>query len=101
MFYFCINVGSLCSTIITPILRTQVSYAVAFGVPAGLLTIATVIFWLGRNTYIKVPPAGSIVSESCKVLFQATKGYLSPHHGEARRPFFDYGMESVARLWER
>jgi MFS family permease len=53
MFYFMINAGSLISTILTPILRAQ-SYALAFGVPAILLLIATGIFFVGRHQYVKV-----------------------------------------------
>ena len=54
LFYFMINVGSLMSTIITPLLREYTSYTIAFGVPAALLTVATAIFWFGNSTYIKV-----------------------------------------------
>jgi POT family proton-dependent oligopeptide transporter len=31
---------------------------VAFGIPGILMAVATVIFWLGRNQYVKVPPSG-------------------------------------------
>ena len=86
MFYFCINAGSLASTIITPLLREYttvrtvsgvgcwlshrsmehfgrgslrclllvvigVQYYIAFGVPAALLTLATLVFWAGLPTY--------------------------------------------------
>lgn len=54
LFYFMINVGSLMSTIITPLLREYTSYTIAFGVPAILLMVATAIFWFGSSTYIKV-----------------------------------------------
>jgi dipeptide/tripeptide permease len=53
VFYFLINAGSLCSTILTPIISTRVSYAWAFGIPAILLFVATVLFALGSRGYTK------------------------------------------------
>ena len=58
IFYFAINLGSVGSFIITPLLREYVGYPVAFGVPAILLTLATLIFWSARNQYNILPPAG-------------------------------------------
>jgi solute carrier family 15 oligopeptide transporter 1 len=61
-FYFAINVGSVLSTLITPLIRTNVSYAAAFGLPSVLLAIATLVFVSGRRRYRRLPPSGSIVS---------------------------------------
>ncbi|HAA88061.1 MAG TPA: MFS transporter, partial [Verrucomicrobiales bacterium] len=30
----------------------------AFGVPGVLMVLATVVFWMGRNRFIHVPPGG-------------------------------------------
>ena len=57
-FYFSINLGSFFSTMLTPWLLDEYGPRVAFGVPGVLMFIATVIFWLGRNQYVRVPPAG-------------------------------------------
>jgi POT family proton-dependent oligopeptide transporter len=35
------------------------TYEVAFGVPGVLMGLATLIFWLGRNKFIHVPPGGN------------------------------------------
>lgn len=32
--------------------------AIAFGVPAGLMLMATLVFWLGRNKFLRKPPVG-------------------------------------------
>jgi POT family proton-dependent oligopeptide transporter len=61
-FYFAINLGSVGSFIFTPLLRKYFGYAVAFGVPAILLTVATFIFWLARKEYFRGAPAGSVLS---------------------------------------
>jgi dipeptide/tripeptide permease len=87
MFYFCINAGSLASTIVTPLLReyttvrrhtssltppatrpsnanaclmTFTQYYIAFGVPAALLTFATLVFWAGLPTYRIVRSTSSL-----------------------------------------
>lgn len=57
-FYFSINFGSVASTALTPILLKWYGPHVAFGVPGVLMAIATVMFWMGRNVFIHVPPAG-------------------------------------------
>jgi len=57
-FYFAINFGSTLSTMLTPWLLEWYGPHVAFGVPGVLMAIATLTFWLGRNTYIHVPPGG-------------------------------------------
>ena len=57
-FYFCINLGSAASMFLTPLLLATVGPWLAFGLPGVLMTIATFLFWMGRNTFIHVPPSG-------------------------------------------
>jgi POT family proton-dependent oligopeptide transporter len=57
-FYFSINAGSLISNYFIPIVYKDYGSSWAFGVPGILMALATLIFWLGRNKYIRVPPAG-------------------------------------------
>jgi POT family proton-dependent oligopeptide transporter len=57
-FYFSINVGSTLSIAITPILLKEKGPAWAFGVPAVLMILATIVFWIGRYKFIHIPPAG-------------------------------------------
>ena len=57
-FYFSINFGSVASTALTPILLKWYGPHVAFGVPGILMAIATLMFWMGRNVFIHVPPGG-------------------------------------------
>lgn len=88
-FYFSINFGSFFSTLLTPWLLNgfwqyfgprlypdavnvdweQVAYRygpdVAFGVPAVLMFLATVVFWMGRHKFAHIPPGGrSFLAES-------------------------------------
>jgi POT family proton-dependent oligopeptide transporter len=77
-FYLAINLGALASTLLTPILLNEKSFhdlfgslaeplaelgivpgpSLAFGVPGVLMALATLVFWLGRNTFVHVPPRG-------------------------------------------
>lgn len=58
-YYLGINIGSFVSALLTPWLLQNYGAAVAFGVPGFFMLMATLTFWLGRNQFIHVPPAGS------------------------------------------
>jgi POT family proton-dependent oligopeptide transporter len=58
-FYFSINFGSTFSIAIVPVLLREKGPAWAFGVPAALIFLATVVFWIGRYKYIHIPPSGT------------------------------------------
>jgi len=66
-FYFSINFGSFFSTLLTPWLLSHKDFGAewAFGVPALLMAIATLVFWMGRNKYAHIPPVGPGVWVSC------------------------------------
>jgi len=57
-FYLSINLGAFISTMLTPILLKNYGSHVAFGIPGILMLIATILFWMGRNTFIHIPPGG-------------------------------------------
>jgi POT family proton-dependent oligopeptide transporter len=54
----------------------------AFGVPGVLMLIATIVFWLGRNSYAHIPPRGaanvwrSLGGEGGRVLLRLAPVYL-------------------------
>ncbi|HTO98177.1 MAG TPA: POT family MFS transporter [Myxococcales bacterium] len=56
VFYWSINLGSFFASLLIPKTLRLFGPAVAFGIPGVLMGIATVVFWLGRNYYVKVPP---------------------------------------------
>jgi len=58
IFYWSINLGSFFASMLIPKTLRLFGPAVAFGIPGILMGIATLIFWLGRNQYVKVPPTG-------------------------------------------
>jgi POT family proton-dependent oligopeptide transporter len=59
-FYLAINAGSSISIFLCPILLQNSKYGprVAFGLPAVMMAVATLVFYLGRKKYASLPPAG-------------------------------------------
>tara|TARA_R110002072_G_scaffold42064_20_gene118716 strand:- start:148573 stop:150234 length:1662 start_codon:yes stop_codon:yes gene_type:complete len=57
-FYFSINIGAASSMVLTPILLESVGPWLAFGLPGVLMLVATILFWMGRNEFVHVPPGG-------------------------------------------
>jgi proton-dependent oligopeptide transporter, POT family len=77
-FYFSINVGSTVSMLLIPVLLNEETFfktfggfgrwlasvglqpgpPLAFGLPGVLMAVATFVFWLGRNKFVHIPPAG-------------------------------------------
>lgn len=57
-FYFSINLGAFSSMLLTPYVLKEYGPGWAFGIPGGLMVLATFVFWLGRTRFIHIPPAG-------------------------------------------
>jgi POT family proton-dependent oligopeptide transporter len=55
-FYVSINVGAFISSLLTPWLLEHYGSNVAFAVPGILMLLATIVFWLGRDVFVHVPP---------------------------------------------
>lgn len=75
LFYFSINLGSLISTIVTPILREDVTcfdmpdcFPAGFGLPAALMIIAIVIFVCGKPLYKIEKAHGKMITKVCKTI---------------------------------
>lgn len=84
MFYASINIGSLISTFLTPLLRSSNQcvgrpdcYPLAFGVPCALMFIAVLIFAVAKNHYNLVPlPEKNIIVEFASCVWLAAKRKL-------------------------
>ncbi|XP_046824212.1 peptide transporter family 1 isoform X1 [Vespa crabro] len=80
VFYFSINSGSLISSFLTPILRSDVTcfgdktcYSLSFLVPAVLMSMSIVIFMLGKPLYKIVDLQGNVVVDVTKCVCYAIK----------------------------
>jgi POT family proton-dependent oligopeptide transporter len=58
MFYWSINLGSFFASLLIPKTLRLFGPSVAFGIPGILMAVATLIFWMGRNYYVRIPPTG-------------------------------------------
>jgi POT family proton-dependent oligopeptide transporter len=58
-FYWVINFGSFFASLLMPLFLRSYGPAVAFGIPGVLMFIATIVFWLGRKKYVRVPPTAA------------------------------------------
>jgi proton-dependent oligopeptide transporter, POT family len=56
-FYWSINLGSFFASLLMPIFLRDYGPSVAFGIPGVLMLIATIVLWMGRHKYVRVPPA--------------------------------------------
>ncbi|XP_017755205.1 PREDICTED: solute carrier family 15 member 1-like isoform X1 [Eufriesea mexicana] len=78
LFYFSINSGSLISSFLTPVLRSDVEcfgqsscYSLAFVIPAILMALSIVIFVLGKPLYKIAKPTGNVVLNVSKCICHA------------------------------
>ncbi len=62
IFYFSVNFGSFFASLLIPYTKETLGVEYAFGIPGILMFIATIFFWLGRNTFVHVPakPGGRL-----------------------------------------
>uniref|UniRef100_A0A6G3MEB5 Solute carrier family 15 member 2 (Trinotate prediction) n=1 Tax=Henneguya salminicola TaxID=69463 RepID=A0A6G3MEB5_HENSL len=102
VFYFSINLGSLVSMIITPILRSDVQcfgedcYFLAFGLPAALMILSIILFLCGIKKYKRVDPTENIIVVVLKVSYIAflTKIKRGFHKIEPKeRYWIDYAKD--------
>jgi POT family proton-dependent oligopeptide transporter len=56
-FYWIINFGSFFASLLMPLFLKNYGPSVAFGIPGVLMLAATVIFWMARDKYVRVPPS--------------------------------------------
>lgn len=77
-FYWIINFGSFFASLLIPPLLTAGLPRIAFGVPAILMVVATVVFWLGRKRYVHVPPTPSDPHSFGRVCLTALRTF-GPH----------------------
>ncbi|TAH01709.1 MAG: MFS transporter [Sphingobacteriales bacterium] len=103
-FYFSINAGSVLSTMAIPYIYAQYGAKWAFGVPGILMTIATVIFFLGRKKYIRIPPYGIKKDNFINISFYALLNISKQKKGEslldvAKQKFDSEKVEAIKSVW--
>ncbi|WP_438000870.1 POT family MFS transporter [Sorangium sp. So ce185] len=74
LFYWIVNFGSFFASALIPKTLEWFGPRVAFGIPGALMLIATVVFWMGRDKYVHVPPTGKNPHSFLRVLWDAVRG---------------------------
>ncbi|XP_040004174.1 solute carrier family 15 member 2 isoform X2 [Xiphias gladius] len=104
IFYMSVNAGSLLSTVITPILRSDVQcfggdcYALAFGVPAALMIVAIVVFIAGSGLYKMCPSRGNVLLEVCNCIGFAIKNrWKSSNYIPKKKHWLDWAEEKYSK----
>lgn len=103
-FYFSINAGSVISTMAIPYVYAVYGAKWAFGIPGILMAIATIIFFSGRNNYIKIPPAGIKKDNFLNISFYALLNISKKQNGEsildvAKQKFNPDKVEVIKSVW--
>jgi POT family proton-dependent oligopeptide transporter len=95
LFYWSINFGSFFASLFIPKTLKLYGPEVAFGIPGVLMFVATVLFWLGRRQYTRMPPTGANPHSFFKVLRSAVRrrGSAQGHWLDAATP--DHPAESI------
>lgn len=104
MFYFSINAGSFVSMLLTPVILRYTSPAVAFGIPGILMAVATLLFFLGRKTYVHLPPSGIKKENFVSISFYALANYRKKAGGSlldvAKSRYSAESVEATKTVWQ-
>lgn len=105
IFYFIINFGSFFSTILTPIIKKKLGPEVAFGIPGVFMAIATLIFYLGRKRFVRLPPkpggkVGLLDTFVALLLFSPVIAiiltvFVEGHHFSAPSPVLPHAADDI------
>jgi POT family proton-dependent oligopeptide transporter len=74
-FYWIINFGSFFASLLMPVTLDKFGPMVAFGIPGVLMAIATLIFWIGRQQYVLVPPSAPHPDSFLRVAWSALRSH--------------------------
>ena len=98
LFYWSINFGSFFAFGLIPAVRDNYGYAWAFGIPGIFMAMATLILWLGRKRYVRVPPAVSQPQkrQPIRTTIKAVAGILMIF---ASAPFFWALYDQTSSTW--
>ncbi|RDY07035.1 Protein NRT1/ PTR FAMILY 2.8, partial [Mucuna pruriens] len=72
-WYFLFTVALLLALIVVVYIQTNVSWFLGFIIPTVCFAFSLTIFLLGFNTYVRLKPKGSIISDLVKVLVASSR----------------------------
>jgi POT family proton-dependent oligopeptide transporter len=103
-FYFAINAGSMFSTMLIPWTYKHYGAKWAFGIPGILMALATLIFFMGRKKYVRVPPSGVNKNNLVFITFYALTHWSQKKPGEsvldvAKGPYNPEKVEGIKAVY--
>jgi peptide/histidine transporter 3/4 len=99
LFYASINVGALIGGFVVPALVKEVSYFVAYLVPAIAFAAATIVLMMGSKRYVLMKPQGSVVLTIFKVIGRSVRvGSLSKLRQSNGGQYEDHFIDDVRAL---
>jgi POT family proton-dependent oligopeptide transporter len=81
-FYWVINLGSVTSNLLIPVLLDRHGPRVAFAIPGLLMALALLVFWAGRGHYEQPQPTGPNPHGFLRVLRDALRRLGTGAHGQ-------------------
>ncbi|WVZ10451.1 hypothetical protein V8G54_014981 [Vigna mungo] len=72
-YFFTFTVAQMISLTIIVYIQSNVSWAVGLGIPAALMFVSSIIFFMGSKMYVKVKPSGSPITSIVQVIVVAAK----------------------------
>ncbi|CAF1180230.1 unnamed protein product [Adineta steineri] len=95
-YYFAVNFGALISTIIVPLVRSDVQcfgydcYSLAFAIPAALMLFSIVIFIIGTPLYKRIPPKENMIAKFAAVIWRTIRNGVCRPKSERKEHWLDY-----------
>ncbi|XP_022638762.1 protein NRT1/ PTR FAMILY 1.2-like [Vigna radiata var. radiata] len=72
-YYVSVGVSVSISVIFIVYIQVKAGWAVGFGIPVGLMTFSTLMYFLGSSLYVKVKPNKSLLTSFAQVIAAAWK----------------------------
>ncbi|KAL9931583.1 hypothetical protein V8E36_009580 [Tilletia maclaganii] len=92
-FYLFINIGAIIGQVAMPFAEKHVGYWLAYLLPTVVFALCPFVLYFGRNLYHTVPPQGSVLGASLRLLWFASKGRWSAN------PIRTYRQLTAADFW--
>lgn len=90
-WYFCtFNFAQMVSLTLIVYVQSNVSWAIGLAIPALLMLIACVLFFMGSKIYVKVPATGSPMTSVAQVIVVAVKKRQLKQPDQPLRSLFNY-----------
>ncbi|XP_028796575.1 protein NRT1/ PTR FAMILY 2.8-like [Neltuma alba] len=72
-WYLLFTVALLVALTLVVYIQTNISWLLGFAIPTACFALSTVLFLLGRKTYIRLKPRGSVIVDLVKVIVAASR----------------------------